>query len=152
MNIKSLLEESRVRVKEISKVNTMESTKPSARAKKHGMWLLIWLWLMLAANVIAAIANLGAAFATTASPLQAVADITPMWALVLLGLFGIVNIVAAIALMKWKLWGFYAVVGVAVVAFVINLIIGLDIIRSLMGFIGPIILYFLMKPKWNMFS
>lgn len=130
----------------------MQSSKPSARVKKHGVWLLIWLWLMLVANVIAAIANLGAVFATNASPLQSVADITPFWALLLLGLFGVVNIAASIALLKWRLWGFYAVVGVAFIAFVINLIIGLDIIRALMGFIGPVILYFLMKPRWSLFE
>ena len=130
----------------------METSKPSARVKKHGIWLQIWLWLVIIANVIAAIASLGAVFATQTSPLQATVDITPSWALILLGLMGVVNVVSAIMLLRWKMWGFYAIVGVSVFAFIINLVIGVDIIRSLFGFVGPVILYFLMKPRWALFE
>lgn len=130
----------------------METSNPSARAKKHGVWLMAWLVLTLIANAIAAVANLGAVLSPQASSLQAIADITPSWALLVLGLAGVANMVFVILLFRWKLWGFYGIVGVAVLAFIVNLIIGIDIVRSLMGFLGPAILYFLMKPRWALFE
>ncbi|MBT4857393.1 hypothetical protein HON52_04385 [Candidatus Uhrbacteria bacterium] len=130
----------------------MESSKPSARVKKHGLWLLVWLWLVLISNVIVAIAHLGAVISPQLSPLQGATEITPSWALVMLGLLGVVNIVSAILLIRFKVSGFYAIVFVAAIAFVINLVIGIDIVRSLLGFVGPAILYFLMKPRWSLFE
>lgn len=74
------------------------------------------------------------------------------WVFYLLGLLSLLNIVFAIFLFMWKRWAFFAFCGIVVIVFGINIGIGLGIISSLSGFIGPIILYLIMKPKWDLFE
>ena len=119
----------------------------SAIEKERGILLTIWLALMVVGSGIGAILYI---FATDlmASAMPTV----PTWVFYLLGILSILNIGFAIFLFRWKRWAFFAFCGIAVIGFVINIGIGLGIVSSLSGFLGPIILYLLMKPKWDLFE
>lgn len=65
----------------------------------------------------------------------------PAWALPFLSVVGIVNIVCLIAVIQWKKWGFYGAVVMSVLAIVVNLAVGLNIVQALLGLVGIAILY-----------
>ena len=64
----------------------------------------------------------------------------------------VVNIFLAIAVWKWKKWGVYGFVIVAIFAFAINMYVGVPVISAFIGLLGPIILALLVRPKWKFFS
>jgi hypothetical protein len=65
----------------------------------------------------------------------------PAWALPFLGILGVLVVVCAVALLKWKKWGFFLWVGLAIIAFFVNLIVGLGLFQSVFGLLGIAILY-----------
>ena len=65
----------------------------------------------------------------------------PGWVFPVLALMGIINVVCAVALLQWKKWGFFGFMGTSAIAFVINLIIGLNIVQDVLGLAGVAILY-----------
>lgn len=110
--------------------------------KQRGVGLTIWLTLILLANAIIAVFYIG--FSGFFADLG-----VPMWSVYVFGLFGLANVVFTIFLFRWQKWAFFAYCGVAIVALVINLITGLSITNSLLGLLGPIILYLFLRPKWK---
>ena len=62
------------------------------------------------------------------------------------------TVVFAIMLFTWKKWPLYAFCGSAVVAFILNLSIGIGILTSISGLIGPLITFSFMKRRWDMFD
>lgn len=122
--------------------------------KERGTLLTIWLVLMLIANALTAIGYLvGSMMADTIESLMASTMLfIPTWVYYVLGFFGLLNVVFTIFLFKWKKWAFYAFCGIAVIVAGINLFIGFGILDSLSGFLGVIILYLLMRPKWDLFE
>jgi hypothetical protein len=65
----------------------------------------------------------------------------PGWALPVLAIAGIFSTVCLVALFRWKKWGFYGAVATTVLAFVVNLAVGLTIAQALIGFVGIALLY-----------
>jgi hypothetical protein len=65
----------------------------------------------------------------------------------LLGLLCILNIVFAVMLFQWKKWGFWGVIVTDVIAFIINLSIGLSIVQSALGLLGIGVLYAILQIK-----
>jgi hypothetical protein len=76
----------------------------------------------------------------------------PIWAFYVLGILAILNITFTIFLFKWKRWAFFAICGMAGIVFIINLLIGVNIFSSIFGLSGPIILYLIMRSRWNLFE
>jgi len=115
--------------------------------RKKGVLLTIWLILMLVGNLGFALTYLIIAIGLSASggpsPL-------PLWAFYVLGIFGLLNFIFTIFLFMWKRWAFFAFAGSASIVFVINLMLGLGIIISSLGLIGPVILYLLLRSKWDL--
>ncbi len=115
--------------------------------KKRGALLTIWLILMLVFNGITALTYLlGGRFITALLPT------IPSWTIYILGIGGILNVIFAIFLFRWKKWAFFAFCGMAGIAFIINLGIGTGIVSAIFGLFGPIILYLIMRPKWDLFE
>jgi hypothetical protein len=73
----------------------------------------------------------------------------PAWAIPVLGIFCIVNFAGAIALWRWKRWGFYAFVVSALVALVVNIMIGIPLVQVVWGPLGVVILYALLRRVWD---
>ena len=115
--------------------------------KKRGAWLTIWLVFMLIANFFTALTYL-VLNKTIASIYPNVA----LWVWHIYGLVGLANFVFIILLFMWKKWPFYAFCGSTVIAFIMNLAIGLGIVSAILGLAGPIILYLSMKSRWDLFE
>jgi hypothetical protein len=103
--------------------------------QRHGC-LTAWLVLMIIANLAIALIYL---FGSSA--IRHDFPSAPGWAFPVLAIAGIVNVICAIALFQWKKWGFSGVIATTVVTFVVNLIIRLNVLRALFGFVGIAILY-----------
>ncbi len=98
--------------------------------------LTAWLVLIIVANAfVIGIYSLGYAFIHKALP-----SFSPAIAGVFI-VAGIVAIASALALFQWKRWGFYGIIGVTAVSFVLNLVTGVGIGRALGGLVGVAILY-----------
>jgi len=111
--------------------------------KKRGGLLTAWLILMLIAN-----AGTAAYYFLFGSLVTALLPTIPFWAIYVLGVGSLLNFAFTIFLFKWKRWAFFAFCGMAGVVLVINIVIGMGI-SSLFGLLGPVILYLILRSKWN---
>ena len=103
--------------------------------QRHGC-LTAFLTLMVIANSVVAVMYLfGGAAIRQNIPSGA------GWALPVLAVGGIVNVVCSVALFRWKLWGFFGFLVTTAVAFVVNLMIGVNIVQALFGLVGLAVLY-----------
>jgi hypothetical protein len=65
----------------------------------------------------------------------------PDWAFPVLIVLVLFNLGCAIALLRWKKWGFWGLVGSAVVTLGVNLTIGLGLSSAIVGLLGVLLLY-----------
>jgi len=118
-----------------------------ATEKKRRTFLTIWLVLMLIANIYAALtylllnSSIASAYPNVSSRI-----------FYIFSLLGLANLVFVIFLFRWKRWAFYAFCGTTLVGFIMNLAIGLGIAAAIFGLIGPMILYAIMSPQWDLFK
>lgn len=103
--------------------------------QRHGC-LTAWLVLMI-------IANAGTAFMYLlgSAAIKQNFPSAPGWAFPVLAVMGIANVVCAVALFQWKKWGFFGLLATSIVIFVINLMVGLNIVQAILGLTGFAILY-----------
>ena len=64
-------------------------------------------------------------------------------------LIGLADIIFTILLLNWKKWGFYGLLFTSLTIATYNLIIGNGIFVSIIGFLGFVIIYFLLLIKKN---
>ncbi len=130
------------------KKTTLKTTlKPKTTlktTKSRGGLLTAWLVLMVISNSISAVAYL-----FFNDVLQAVVPDLPVSLLYGYGLLSVINLFCTYFLFRWKKWAFYAYCAVAGIGFILNVIF-LDIVSALLGLLGPLILYILLKPKWKL--
>ena len=116
-------------------------------SKARGIWLTIWLSILLVGGIFSSIANLF--FGNFAFQLD---PTLPIWTYVIFGLLGVCNVIFLIFLFMWKRWAFYGFLASTVIVFIINLYVGVQFILALMGFIGVLILYLSMRSRWKLFD
>ncbi len=103
--------------------------------QRHGC-LTAFLVVGVIANSLAAFMNLfGSATIRQSFPGA------PGWAFPVLGIAGVFNLVCLIALFQWKKWGFYGAAASGLVAFAVNLAVGLNIVQAILGLVGIAVLY-----------
>jgi hypothetical protein len=100
---------------------------------RHGC-LTTWLLLMIIANAAYAVL-----FLLWSNIFDEELDM-PTWIIYLCVAIYIINIVCAIALFRWKKWGFYVLLSLCTVGFVLSLVVG-DIRSAVMGFVPALVLY-----------
>jgi len=115
--------------------------------KKRGALLTIWLVIMLIVNFSWAVYSL--LFNSTIASFY---PNVPSWIFYIYGLVSLANFILVIFLFMWKKWPLFIFCGISIIVFIINLMIGLGILGSIFGLAGPIILYLLMKSKWDLFK
>jgi hypothetical protein len=76
----------------------------------------------------------------------------PRWGLPALLLFGLVNVASVVALWRWQRWGLYALTASALVIFGVNLSLGLPIVACVLGLLGPVLAFILVRPVWHQFT
>jgi hypothetical protein len=113
-----------------------ESTTPASAVEKqrHGC-LTAWLLFAIAANTLIALyyvaALLGAQLRVA----------VPLWALLLLTAVGAMNIVCLVAIFRWKKWGFWGLLLIALGVFGLNLSLGLNPVTAVLGLAGPAVMF-----------
>ncbi len=78
-------------------------------------------------------------------------DASEVWSYVLSG-GGLLNVVFAICTWFWKKIGVFGFLITALLAFAINIYLGIAIASAIFGLIGPFVLIFLVKSRWPKFS
>lgn len=121
------------------------SVLPKEESKKRGTLLTIWLIWMLIANTGATLTYL-----LWNSAIITAFPNAPSWMFYIYGILCLANVIFAVFLFMWKKWAFFAFCGIAGIAFILNLIIGLGIVASIFGLAGPVILYLILRPKWSL--
>jgi uncharacterized membrane protein len=94
-----------------------------------------WLSIMLIGNLFALLTYL------LFTPRIASYLRIPSLILYIFGFLSLANLICVVYLFMWKKKAFYVLCTSAIVAFILNLIIGVGIIMALFGLAGPIILY-----------
>ncbi|NCO96528.1 MAG: hypothetical protein COY38_05245 [Candidatus Aenigmarchaeota archaeon CG_4_10_14_0_8_um_filter_37_24] len=115
------------------------------KEKKRGGLLTAWLILMIIANSFTTLTYL-----FLNSLIIAAFPNVPSSIFYIYGALELANVIFAIFLFKWKKWAFFAFCTSAVIIFIMNVSIGLSIFTALFGLIGIVILYLILKPKWNL--
>ena len=69
----------------------------------------------------------------------------PLWAQSVFADVSVLNGVSVAVLLRWKRWGFYALVATAVAILMVNLKIGFSVVQVLLGLGGVAILYGLLQ-------
>ncbi|MBK8025235.1 MAG: hypothetical protein IPK19_28575 [Chloroflexi bacterium] len=64
---------------------------------------------------------------------------------------GVINVIAVFLLWRWRIAGLYVFIGVSLIVFVLNLILGIPLFTALVGLVGMAILFALVNPKRDMF-
>jgi len=127
--------------------NKIEEQTERTLEKKRGFWLTLFLVLMFIVNPLTAFTY----FTNPEMVLQASPSMT-VGMLYFLGVVAMVNVIIAAGIWMWQKWAVFGFFAIAAIAFCINLYIGIGIIPSLTGLIGPIIIYFTTKKRWEHFS
>ena len=115
--------------------------------KKRGFGLTLFLVLMFIINPITAF--------TYFTQTEMIIELTPSLSVGMLYFLGVVaigNVALAAGIWVWKKWAVFGFYGVGIIAFCANLYIGIDIVSALVGLIGPAIIYFTTKSRWEHFS
>ena len=117
----------------------MDQPNPDQLKLRHGC-LTAFLILMIIANSIIALFYL-----FSGSTVAKAFPESSSWALPVLIIIGIFNVACAIALYQWKKWGFYGFTISSIITFIVNLIIGLNMFQSFVGFMGIAVLYWVLQ-------
>jgi hypothetical protein len=107
--------------------------------QRHGC-LTAWIIFMIVINSLAALIYLLGAESFTRTYPSA-----PEGSFLVFVVLALFNVICASALFNWKKWGFWGFLFSTICAFIANLLIGLGIGRSLIGLVGIIFLYALLK-------
>ena len=112
--------------------------------KERGALLTVWLILMLLAN-----AGTALIYFLSDGLIAALVPTIPLWTIYTFAIFALLNVIFTIFLFMWKKWAFFALCGSAGIAFIINLVIGVGPF-SIVGLLGPAVLYLILRSKWNL--
>lgn len=75
----------------------------------------------------------------------------PEWALPVLGVLSFVQFAFILGIWRWKKWGVIGALALAPVTLILNFSIGVPPGTAILGMVGPLILFFLVKPRWPAF-
>jgi hypothetical protein len=116
----------------------------SAAKREHGLLLAGWLVLIIVSTLAS-----GALYLFEAKALAAQIDVP----VALMYLYGVVSLVSALLvfyIFSWKKIAFYGYVVMVFVIFALNVIVARLGLLAISGFIGLIITYLLLRPKWKL--
>lgn len=122
---------------ENSFINDDEFTAPPER---HGC-VTTWLIFLIIANAVIALI-----YAFTVNKLAATLHTSGL-AIAALIILCSINVICAVMLLTWKKIGFYGFVITTVLAFILNLYIGISPVRSIIGLLSFAVLYAILQIK-----
>lgn len=118
---------------------------PGSTERKRSGCLGIWLSLTFVGSIgLLLLFVFGADFIRRTNPTL------PPWSIPVGIVQSILGFVFALAMWRWKKWGAYGAIGLAVLGVFINLAAGQGGLQSLTGFVSIGILVLLLRPHWAM--
>ena len=126
-----------------SKVKSMSSHK------ERGSLIMVWLILMLLANLVTFLLYLALAISPAMRTL--LLPSIAAWTIYLFAALGVLNVVCVCFLFLWKKWAFYGMCGSAAVALAVNLYVGVGPF-AVWGVGGVVITYLVLHTKWDLFD
>lgn len=117
-------------------------------AGKYGVILALFLTVLFVVGVRQVLLYLMILYGLLQTDVVHAALPLPLWALHFTGILSLLSLVFLIFIAVWKKLAFYAFVGVEVIAFIINIYLGVEL--HLFGLLSPFILYLLLRPKWHL--
>lgn len=130
---------------ELSVVSSVESE--NIVKKKRGFWLTGYLVLMFIANPFSAYVYL--------SQPEEISSALPGASIELiyfLAAVSILNVVLAALIWSWKKVGVFGFYFVAIVAFGINVYLGLGLVSILIGLLGAVTVFLTTRNRWEHFA
>ena len=128
---------------------SMSQNQPNQR----GTLLTLWLVLMALANVVIASGYIIIDYLLTTNNSTLTNLLSrlaiPLWAIALFSIFSIVNLCSVIALLRWRKLGFFALCVSTLVGFTANIAME-SYSYAIVGLFGIVILYLLLRSKWNL--
>lgn len=115
----------------------------SVAAKERGIWLSLWLILILLHGIFAS----GLIWYLRSQR----SDPSPSWVLAILFLLAVADIVAALAAWKWKKWGLWLYASSTAVGIVIGLVLTASQLVVFHDIIPLLILGYLVRDKRDSF-
>jgi len=91
----------------------------------------------------------------TAPMLAIITPTIPFWITTLFGILSLLNLIFIIFLFKWKKWAFYGFIVTVIVGFLLDFItlsLTSVLYKAIPGLLGLVILYLLLRRKWNYFE
>ncbi|MBS3099275.1 hypothetical protein J4462_03625 [Candidatus Pacearchaeota archaeon] len=120
--------------------------KPIAPTKTRNKLLSFWLYLTLILNALILILAL-----FMSDSITKYLPTAPRGIVYLFSFLSFLNVVFVIYLFRWKLWAFWGFTIVAIMNVIVSLIYGYGT-GSLFYLLGPIVLWLIMRPKWELFD
>ncbi len=102
--------------------------------KKRNGWLTAWLILIIIANAITLLIYLSGVASQVLGPM-------PGWFIAVAIVLSLFNVICVIALFRWKKWGFWGICVSAIIEFIVNISIGEAVGVTILGLVGPLILF-----------
>lgn len=129
--------------------------------KKRGLLLTIWLILMLIANLVNTVYQFyfilnkilyGSKLLENVPMFAIMMPTIPFWVTISFGILSLLDLIFVIFLFKWRKWAFYGFIATLIIEFLLDFITLSTIsvlYKSILSLLGLIILYLLLRPKWN---
>ena len=128
----------------------MESTVDNIKTErsiKRGGWLTAYLVLMFIAN-----SSSSYSYFVNANTIIELVPKAGLGIIYFLGAISLFNVILTAGVWFWRKWGVYGFYSVAVIAFFLNLYLGMGVLTSLLGLLGAFILFLLTRNKWSNFT
>lgn len=122
------------------------SSAPSSSLPPRHVALTIFLWLVIVVNALVGIVSIPLLLVVAGLGASAGVETGSAMAVAGLGLLAVFfNVACGVAILRWKKWGFYGLVITSALGVVLNLAVGENPLRALLGLVGVGILFGLLQ-------
>lgn len=112
--------------------------------------MTILLTFLLFPNVIGTLSYI--LVLTKASPTFNALQTAPLWATHAFGILVMLNVVLIVNLFRWRKWAFFGFCGSVAAALLVSALIGTELRILVLGTLGPVVLYVLLRPQWHLLT
>lgn len=140
--------------------NSSNSIQIEKKKKKRGVFLTIWLILILIFTIIGFFLGIFSMVIMTILNGLMDSSVTamiggaeqPFWYLILSIVLNFIAIIILIFIFKWKKWAFFTYCFLIVAGIIANFIVFASILNIVLSLIFPLVLYLLVMTKWKNFE
>ena len=119
---------------------------PDRATRNRGLWLTAYLAYIGLSNAWGAYRVLDRYWVLVSHR----APNIPHWPYLVLGILSVLAIVGVVGIWLWKRWGLFLYVFCWVSALALNIFLGTPIWTHFMSLANVVLLYALLRPKWNL--